>query len=265
METPTMYRGFLYFILICYIFYAIFGIGATGLFFSLAIGLIAFSMEFSLELVVAFLILSGLVWKFIVLGRKEGFVSSQASTGTGDNLQAIVKKIQQVEQKTPFEPTGVLSSNLTEGFADVEASKPSDKKEEKPKAAESTPAPVKAPTTTPALDSALPKPTGYKAATDKKAGFTDKGMDGMFKLGSIPADTAGGSHIDVGTTLMNAFNSLKPDQVKQMTEDSQKLMETQKNLMGMLGTLKPMLQDGKQLMETFQEMFGNQAVNLPKA
>jgi len=261
-----MYRGFLYFILICYIFYAIFGIGATGLFFSLAIGLIAFSMDFSLELVIAFLILSGLVWKFMVLGRKEGFVSSQAPTGTGDNLQAIVKKIQQVEQKTPFQPTGVLSSNLTEGFADVEnKTKPAEKKEEKPTAAASAPAPVKAPTATPALEKALPKPTGEKTATDKKAGFTDSSMSGMFQLGSLPPDTVGGSHIDVGTTLMNAFNSLKPDQVKQMTEDSQKLMETQKNLMGMLGTLKPMLQDGKQLMETFQEMFGNQAVNLPKA
>jgi hypothetical protein len=50
---------------------------------------------------------------------------------------------------------------------------------------------------------------------------------------------------------------LKPDQVKQMTEDSRKLMETQKSLMGMLGNMKPMVQDGKQLMETFQEMFGN--------
>jgi hypothetical protein len=40
-----------------------------------------------------------------------------------------------------------------------------------------------------------------------------------------------------------------------MTEDTQKLMETQKNLMGMLGAMKPMLQDGKQMMETFGTMF----------
>jgi hypothetical protein len=262
MEYSTGYRIFLFFVVVGYLFYAMFGIGATGLFFSLAIALISFSMDFSNELTIAFLILSGLLWKFIVLGNKEGFKThSQASTGTGDSLQAIVKKIQQVEQRGSFQPTGVLSSTMTEGFADVEAPKPSDKKEEKPKAAESTPAPVTAPTVTPALKDAIPNPAN-KPAT---AGFTDKAMDGMFKLGSIPPDTAGGSHIDVGTTLMNAFNSLKPDQVKQMTEDSQKLMETQKNLMGMLGTLKPMLQDGKQLMETFQEMFGNQAVNLPKA
>ena len=258
MENSTSYRIFLYCIVVGYLFYAMFGIGATGLFFSLAIALISFSLEFSNELSIAFLILSGLLWKFVVLGSKEGFVSPQASTGTGDSLQAIVKKIQQVEQKGSFQPTGVLSSNLTEGFADVEdKTKSSDKnkKEEKPKAAESTPAPITAPTASDILKAALPKPD-----VAKKDDFMDKAMSGMFKLGSLPPDTAGGSHIDVGTTLMNAFNALKPDQVKQMTEDSQKLMETQKSLMGMLGTLKPMLQDGKQLMETFQEMFGNQAL-----
>jgi hypothetical protein len=42
-----------------------------------------------------------------------------------------------------------------------------------------------------------------------------------------------------------------------MTQDTQKLIETQKSLMSMLGTMKPMLQDGKQMMVNFQEMFGN--------
>jgi ubiquinone/menaquinone biosynthesis C-methylase UbiE len=51
---------------------------------------------------------------------------------------------------------------------------------------------------------------------------------------------------------------LMPDQVKAMTEDTRKLMETQKSLMGMLTTMKPMITDGKQMMETFTEMFGKQ-------
>ena len=65
--------------------------------------------------------------------------------------------------------------------------------------------------------------------------------------------------IDQGTTVINALNSLNPDQIKSMTDDTRKLIETQKNLMSMLGSMKPMLQDGKQLMANFQEMFGNQA------
>jgi hypothetical protein len=56
---------------------------------------------------------------------------------------------------------------------------------------------------------------------------------------------------------MNALNALKPDQIKAMTEDTRKLIDTQKNLMSMLGTMKPMLQDGKEMMQNFQEMFGS--------
>jgi hypothetical protein len=41
-----------------------------------------------------------------------------------------------------------------------------------------------------------------------------------------------------------------------MSADTQKLIDTQKSLMGMLSTVKPMMQDGKQMMDTFQEMFG---------
>jgi len=88
------------------------------------------------------------------------------------------------------------------------------------------------------------------------SGFTDQTTNGMFKLGEIPSDASNGAHIDVGTTMMNALNALKPDQVKQMTEDTRKLLETQKSLMGMLSSMKPMLQDGKALMGTFNDMFG---------
>ena len=48
---------------------------------------------------------------------------------------------------------------------------------------------------------------------------------------------------------------MKPDQIKSMTDDTQKLIDTQKSLMGLLGTMKPMMQDGKQLLETFNTMF----------
>jgi len=76
-----------------------------------------------------------------------------------------------------------------------------------------------------------------------------------FKLGEIPSQVKNGPHIDAGSTLMKAIKSLNPDQINAMTKDTQQLIETQKSLMGMLGTMKPMLNDGKQLMDTFQQMF----------
>ena len=274
MDTNSVRRNASLGFLALYAVYGIFGIGMTGLLFSFAIGLIVMSFRYSIELTVAAVILSGLGWKMVMDRRssKEGF---QVSTGTGDNALAITKKIQEITQKNVFQPSGVLSSCFVEGFADAGATdgalpdsgdknaKPAG--EGTPPPASSTAAPANAPTVTPALAKDLPAATAAASATppaqpkaEEKAGFTDPSTAGMFKLGSIPTEMIGGAHIDVGTTLMNAMNALKPDQVKAMTDDTRKLLETQKSLMGMLGTMKPMLQDGKQLMETFGQMFGKQ-------
>jgi hypothetical protein len=80
-----------------------------------------------------------------------------------------------------------------------------------------------------------------------------------FKLGEIPTQVKNGPHIDAGSTLIKAIQGLNPDQINAMTKDTKQLIETQKSLMGMLGTMKPMMNDGKELMETFQQMFGENA------
>jgi len=77
-----------------------------------------------------------------------------------------------------------------------------------------------------------------------------------FKLGEIPSQVKNGPHIDAGSTLVKAIQSLNPEQINAMTKDTKQLIETQKSLMGMLGTMKPMMNDGKELMDTFQQMFG---------
>jgi hypothetical protein len=84
----------------------------------------------------------------------------------------------------------------------------------------------------------------------------------MFELGKkykMPAAEGEDKefHLDAGTTFMNAYKSLKPEQIAAMTKDTQELMETQKQLMGTLQTLKPLIQDGKQMMEMFQSYFGS--------
>lgn len=66
-------------------------------------------------------------------------------------------------------------------------------------------------------------------------------------------------HLDAGTTFMNAYKSLKPDQIASMSKDTQELMQTQKQLMGTLATLKPLITDGKEMMEMFQGYFGKGA------
>jgi hypothetical protein len=41
-----------------------------------------------------------------------------------------------------------------------------------------------------------------------------------------------------------------------MTEETQKMIETQKNMMTMLQSMRPVLQDGRQLLESFSGIFG---------
>jgi hypothetical protein len=95
---------------------------------------------------------------------------------------------------------------------------------------------------------------GKPAATMKK-----EEMAMPFKLGEIPSQVKNGPHIDAGSTLIKAIQGLNPEQINAMTKDTKQLIETQKSLMGMLGTMKPMMNDGKELMETFQQMFGENA------
>ena len=96
-------------------------------------------------------------------------------------------------------------------------------------------------------------------ATDK-AGTTEDGFQGpsagLFKLGELPSEMKKGPFIDAASTMTKAMNALQPDQMAAMTAESQSLLETQKNLMGMLQSMRPVLQDGRQLLDTFSGIFG---------
>ena len=50
-------------------------------------------------------------------------------------------------------------------------------------------------------------------------------------------------HLDAGTTFLNAYKALKPDQISEMTKDTQELLATQKSLVSMLDSFAPLLKD----------------------
>lgn len=295
MNPTQIRRTFLYVVLGLYAVYGLINIGMTGILFSGALGLIAMSFDIDFELVVAAIILSGIAWHLFMNRRTEGFADAGVPAFQADSQQGIVKRIQQIQKKQASEPQGVLSSAFAEGFSDAGAAGAGDSgsgaASTAPATASSAPAPTNAPASTPQLQASLPTsnqaasttppptattpppatntPVSAKASQGSQpsqtSGFTDSLTDGMFKLGSIPPDAVGGSHIDIGTTMMNALNALKPDQIKAMTEDTRKLLDTQKSLMGMLQSVKPMLQDGKELMGTFNDMFGSMPSNVKPA
>jgi hypothetical protein len=62
-----------------------------------------------------------------------------------------------------------------------------------------------------------------------------------YKLPSEKDDQ--GYHLDAGTTFLNAYKALKPDQISAMTRDTQELLATQKSLVAMLDSFGPLLKD----------------------
>ena len=108
------------------------------------------------------------------------------------------------------------------------------------------------------------KPAPKKASKSKKKKLAPPPDNGdraeMFELGKkykAPSEEDDKDfHLDAGTTFLNAYKSLKPDQVAAMTKDTQDLMQTQKQLMSTLHTLKPLIKDGKEMMNMFQSYFG---------
>jgi hypothetical protein len=219
-----------------YALYAIFTLGMSGLMFSIAVGLLTFSLLDSVEISTAIVILFGLLYRYF--SRQSTYYQQPVKATEGFSLQDVAKRVGSIKQKAPM---STYSSPFVEGFADAD-SVTKGKAEGEQKATDAA--------------SAVTKPaTTETKKEDEKESFESQ-SSGLFKLGEIPTEGKGGPHIDQGTTLMNAISSLKPEQIKAMTDDTRKLLDTQKNLMGMLNTMKPMLNDGKQLMETFQQMFG---------
>lgn len=249
-------------ILVLYALYAIFYVPFNATLISAAVGLIVYGALGSFETAVGLTLITGIVFALLVKPtskRVEGFT-------TQSNVADITRRVAQMKA-TPAqaEPQGVFASSFVEGFEDVSGAVNS------PSSTPAVPGSTAMnPTSPPAASGANAPPASATAGTATEqavSSFRSGGSesDSLFKLGVIPEDKKGGFHIDQGTTVINALNSLKPDQLKQMTDDTQKLIDTQKNLMGLLSSVKPMMADGKQMLDTFQQMFGNSAQGNPFA
>jgi hypothetical protein len=272
MKSTPLTQGASTLILAVYLIHTFLTSPLITLLISVAAGVIAYGYLESYELAVAFAVVTGVLFGVLKQTKfsyetkftKEGF-------STTDTAQQIVTRVNEIKKE---EPRGVLASAFAEGFADattdnsgneVTATSTKTTTSAETKAAPANtngnagsgvPPPAPPPAATAVAQTAATG--GQASANQPTSGFTGSANKNMeFKLGVIPDDSKGGYHIDQGTTVINALNALKPDQIKAMTDDTRKLIETQKNLMSMLGTMKPMLQDGKQMMANFQEMFGN--------
>lgn len=265
MKTTKITQNISYALLGLFTIYGIFSIPFAFFLLSIAIGLIVYGFGQPVEITTAVVLITGALLVIVNNYKKptEGFSS--------DSAVQITERVKQITRTQPRQPIGVYASGYVEGFEDVsnEPTVPKEKEagEEEEKVEETETGDKEK---TAKSGSALPtvkseSATSKPAPVETKSGFQNKVAEpeGLFKLGVMPSESKTGPHIDQGTTVLNALNALNPDQVKQMSEDTQKLIDTQKSLMSMLGTMKPMLSDGKQLIDTFQTMFGPVPQGLP--
>lgn len=87
--------------------------------------------------------------------------------------------------------------------------------------------------------------------TDRKEPLV---LGAPYKLPSESDDK--GYHLDAGTTFLNAYKALKPDQIAAMTRDTQELLATQKSLMQMLDSFGPLMKDMGKITGFFNQLPG---------
>jgi hypothetical protein len=268
---------------------------------SLGVGGLAYGMTESYEIAVIALLVINYVFPMFRGSSMKGVTAYriEGEGFVGANAEEVSKRISSMSGIAGGFKVAGVGSKTSEGFADagdedLTLSETKGKKEPEDVTAKSKPASVEVPEDKAAqlekmtemmatVMKTMNKGTAGVAAPKKEDAFEDKSdkklteklpvvsqpaesfadKSGLFKLGQIPAEAKGGFHIDAGTTVMNAINSLKPDQIKAMTSDTKQLIDTQKSLMSMLQTFQPMVQEGKQMMDTFQTMFSPTAGALP--
>jgi hypothetical protein len=179
----------------------------------------------------------------LIQGFKEGFSDGNDNASESGESASGGEGFTDDESASGGEGFSDDESASGEGFAD------GDENEESEKAA-----PV-------ALAETFANPEPKKPKKKKVAPPPDHGSRAeMFELGKkykMPKESDDPDyHLDAGTTFLNAYKSLKPDQISAMTKDTQDLINTQKQLMSTLNTLKPLITDGKQMIDTFQGYFG---------
>lgn len=235
--------------------------GLTGLLLTSAVTLLAAAFIDEFEIVAAITIIFALFYTMYLkryLQRLEPFTDKEILKRVKDMEMQYQPQKQNINTETS-QPAGCYNPSI-EGFEDVSKSGASDGK---PNA--SGPAPAK---TTDAIPS--PEVDKVTKAVSAQENTTKEGMSskdipkeefksatgGLFKLGEMPSEHKDGPHLDAGKTIMQAMSNFDPKTISSMTDDTKKLLETQKGLMSMLNQMRPVLADGRELLQTFSGMFG---------
>lgn len=68
------------------------------------------------------------------------------------------------------------------------------------------------------------------------------------------------NYVDIGSSFLEAYKTLKPQQIEAMTNDTKELLSTQKSLVQAMESLTPVVSEGKKMLETFKGFFPGQDI-----
>jgi hypothetical protein len=235
--------------------------GLTGLLLTSAITLLAAAFMDDFEVVAAITVIFALFYTMFLkryLQRLEPFTDKEIIKRVKDMEMQYHPQKQNINMDTS-QPAGCYNPSI-EGFAPASDTPTAPVGESNA----SKPAPA-------ATKDAIPSPEIAKVtqAVSAQENNTKKDMSskipteefksatgGLFKLGEMPSENKDGPHLDAGKTIMQAMSNFDPKTISSMTDDTKKLLETQKGLMSMLNQMRPVLADGRELLQTFSGMFG---------
>ncbi len=195
-------------------------------------------------------ILGGIAFMLIMMGALPRQRALALLVGASVTL-LLQRRVEGFRVTTPDGRTLVLPHYMREGFqsgaavADkvekkAEAEKEDAKKEDaKPEKPEEEPA------------SAEAFAGGKPMLPDNRDRMEPLVLGKPYKLPSENDDK--GYHLDAGTTFLNAYKALKPDQIASMTKDTQDLLATQKSLVAMLDSFAPLLKDMNKITGFFNQ------------
>ena len=234
--------------------------GLTGLLLCSSITLITAAFVEDFEIVTAITVIFALFYTAFLkryLQKLEPFTDAEILS----RLDKMKSSYHPVKQNINTE-TGMIAGCYNpsiEGFAD--AGTASEKKDGQP--SQSTSAPAKQGDGVDSKEAKQVAENVKKAEANKSNGVKDVSKEefqsatgGLFKLGEMPSEHKDGPHLDPGKTIMQAMSNFDPKAISSMTDDTKKLLETQKSLMGMLNQMRPVLADGRELLNTFSGLFG---------
>jgi hypothetical protein len=234
--------------------------GLTGLLMTSAVTLLVAAFVDEFEVVAALTIIFALFYTMFLkryLQRLEPFTDKEILKRVKDMEQTYHPQQQNINMETS-QPAGCYNPSI-EGFESVSKSEP----EGKPSASTNASAKTKDAIPSPEVDKVTKAVSAQESDKKKELFSTDipkeefkSATGGLFKLGEMPSEHKDGPHLDAGKTIMQAMSNFDPKTISSMTDDTKKLLETQKGLMSMLNQMRPVLADGRELLQTFSGMFG---------